>query len=72
MSVEIEVTQYCNSPRWIIRYQGERLPDGDKAIEWASFRGTLHQDYDTAEEASAAVRWWGFKPVINPHVHQIC
>lgn len=50
------------STKWFIQFYG--TPDGwydrHTAEFWRSCPGTLHQDYDTPEEAVKVAEWWGF------------
>lgn len=64
------VTQYCTSTTWFIRLEPDRLIPRRKDVpDWSQCPGTLYQDYETSEQAAEVARWWGFEPVIEPHVH---
>jgi hypothetical protein len=54
------------SNKWFISFDDDQYhrPAGwnipRTAEYWASCPGTLHQDYNSAEEAVKVAEWWGF------------
>lgn len=54
-------------PRWLIADIGPLRDPHAQGVDWSRCPGSLHESYESAWDACAAARWWGYDPEVVRH-----